>query len=224
MRDMTFRRQDSGTDAAPFELHVKDLSLSAGETVACIGPSGAGKTTLVHLFAGILTPDSGEVTLAGQRLDQLGERERRAQRASRVGLVFQEFELLDYLSALDNMLLPIRLGRGDLAAARGRAHELAETLGVKGLLRRVPQRLSQGERQRVAIARALIASPALVLCDEPTGNLDPKTADSVLDLLLAQSRERDAALLMVTHDHSLLDRFDRVIDVRELGPAKEPTP
>ncbi len=221
MRGMTFRRQEGGGDAAPFELRVADLSLGAGEAVACIGPSGAGKTTLVHLFAGILTPDSGEVTLAGQRLDGLGERERRAQRASQVGLVFQEFELLDYLSALDNILLPIRLGRGDLSAARGRAQELAESLGVKDLLKRVPQRLSQGERQRVAIARALIASPALVLCDEPTGNLDPETAGSVLDLLLAQARERGAALLMVTHDHSLLERFDRVIDVRELAQAAD---
>ena len=220
LRNVTFRRRESAGDAAPFELNVANLALGAGEAVACIGPSGAGKTTLVHLFAGILSPDSGEVTLAGQRLDRFGERERRAQRASQVGLVFQEFELLDYLSALDNMLLPIRLGRGDLSAARDRAHELAESLGVKGLLRRVPQRLSQGERQRVAIARALIASPALVLCDEPTGNLDPKTAGSVLELLLAQAKERNAALLMVTHDHSLLDRFDRVVDVRELGSAK----
>ncbi len=217
-------REGSGTDIAPFELHVADLALSPGETVACIGPSGAGKTTLVHLFAGILQPDAGEITLAGQRLDRMSERERRVQRASQVGLVFQEFELLDYLSALDNILLPIRLGRGDVAGARGRAQELADTLGVGQLLRRVPQRLSQGERQRVAIARALIASPALVLCDEPTGNLDPKTAGSVLDLLLSESREHDAALLMVTHDHSLLERFDRVIDVRELGSPEAPTP
>ena len=224
MRNMTFRRREAGdATAAPFELRVANLELRAGEAVACIGPSGAGKTTLVHLLAGILTPDSGEVTLAGKRLDELGESERRAQRASQVGLVFQEFELLDYLSALDNMLLPIRLGKGDLAAARTRALDLAESLGVRDLLQRVPQRLSQGERQRVAIARALIASPALVLCDEPTGNLDPKTAGSVLDLLLSQGRERGAALLMVTHDHSLLGRFDRVIDVAELGPA-EPQP
>ena len=224
MREVAFRRHDSAAGTAPFELRVSELGLRAGEAVACIGPSGAGKTTLVHLFAGILTPDSGEVFLAGERLDEKSERERRAQRASQVGLVFQEFELLDYLSALDNILLPIRLGRGDLVAARGRAEVLAQSLGIQDLLRRVPQRLSQGERQRVAIARALIASPALVLCDEPTGNLDPSTADSVLDLVLRESAERDAALLMVTHDHSLLDRFDRVIDVRELSASAEAAP
>ncbi len=227
MRDVFFRRADTAHGkrdgaaqaAAPFELQVHHLDLHRHEAVACIGPSGSGKTTLVHLLAGILTPDRGEVRLAGTRLDTLGEAARRARRAADVGLVFQEFELLDYLHALDNILLPIRVGRGDLKKGAERARSLAATLGIEHLLQRVPARLSQGERQRVAIARALVTSPELILCDEPTGNLDPATAGSVLDLLLEQARDHDTALLMVTHDHTLLQRFDRVIDVRDLGQA-----
>ncbi|MFT5734633.1 MAG: putative ABC transport system ATP-binding protein [Paracoccaceae bacterium] len=214
-----FRRNDSSGAGDPFELRVENLGLAPGEAVACIGPSGSGKTTLVHLLAGILTPDAGEIHLDGVRIDGLGEAARRALRARSVGLVFQEFELLDYLHALDNILLPIRLSRGDLKAGAQRARELSSTLGIAPLLGRVPARLSQGERQRVAIARALVASPSLILCDEPTGNLDPAAAGSVLDLLLSQAREHDAALLMVTHDHTLLQRFDRVIDVTELDRA-----
>ncbi|MEM8712400.1 MAG: ABC transporter ATP-binding protein [Planctomycetota bacterium] len=218
LRDVVFERvaPTDRAEGAPFRLGVRDLRLTPGEAVACIGPSGSGKTTLVHLCAGILTPTSGEVFLAGEAIQGLSDAERRARRARAIGLVFQEFELLDYLSAMDNILLPVRLGRGDLKAARQWAADLAETLGLSGLLARVPARLSQGERQRVAIARALVTSPALVLCDEPTGNLDPDTANSVLDLLLREARGRCAALLMVTHDHSLLAAFDRVIDVREL--------
>ena len=121
MRKVLFRRSEGPSDAAPFELRVEDLAIGAGEAVACIGPSGAGKTTLVHLFAGILSPQSGEVKLAGQELAPQSDRDRRALRATQVGLVFQEFELLHYLSALDNMLLPVRLVGGDLRAARGRA-------------------------------------------------------------------------------------------------------
>ncbi|QDV08540.1 ABC transporter ATP-binding protein YxdL [Planctomycetes bacterium Poly30] len=221
IEDVVFQRRTGGDDAAPFELRVSSLRLHAGEAVACIGPSGSGKTTLVHLLAGILTPHAGEIRLAGARIDGLHESARRARRAREIGLVFQEFELLDYLDALDNILLPIRLGRGDLVAGAARARGLAHALGIAPLLRRVSARLSQGERQRVAIARALVTSPSLVLCDEPTGNLDPESAGSVLDLLLEQAREHEAALLMVTHDHTLLGRFDRVIDVRELArPAR----
>ena len=158
-----------------------------------------------------------------RRADDLADEERRQRRALEVGLVFQEFELLDYLSGLDNVLLPHRLagaGRERMAAARARAEHLAGTLGIEEVLGRVPRRMSQGQRQRVAIGRALVTEPSLVLCDEPTGNLDPTTADDVLTLLLAEARGRGAALLMVTHDHSLLERFDRVVDVRELGSAE----
>lgn len=205
--------------AAAFGLAVDELALHRGEAVACIGPSGSGKTTLVHLCAGILAPSAGEITLGGTRIDGMADAERRRLRAKEVGLVFQEFELLDYLSGLDNILLPFRLGgseRSELREARARAESLAGVLGIDHLMGRRPARMSQGERQRVAIARALVTEPSLVLCDEPTGNLDPKTAGSVLDLLLGEARNRGAALLMVTHDHTLLGRFDRVIDVRDL--------
>ncbi len=204
----------------PFRLEVDELTLQPGEAAAVIGPSGSGKTTLVHLCAGILVPASGAVTVGGVRLDQLTDAERRRERARQVGLVFQEFELLDYLSALDNMLVPLRLrgaNRGELRSGRARATELAGAVGIADLLGRLPSQLSQGERQRVAIARALVTDPALVLCDEPTGNLDPEAASHAVDLLLQQARARGAALLMVTHDHGLLDRFDRVIDVTTLA-------
>jgi ABC-type lipoprotein export system ATPase subunit len=153
-------------------------------------------------------------------MDRLGDPERRRERARQVGLVFQEFELLDYLDALDNILVPLRVrgaSRDELRAGRLRAEELAASVGIADLLGRTPSRLSQGERQRVAIARALVTDPALVLCDEPTGNLDPEAAARAVDLLIGEARARDAALLMVTHDHGLLDRFDRVVDVTALG-------
>lgn len=210
---------DGKRGTAPFTLAIDHLELKRGETIACIGPSGSGKTTLVHLCAGILVPNAGEVHLAGQRIDRLSDGQRRQRRAEQIGLVFQEFELLDYLTARDNVLLPYRLigaRRHQLHEARERAQALADRLGIAALLERVPKRLSQGERQRVAIARALVAEPALVLCDEPTGNLDPTSAATVLDMLLGEAKGRGAALLMVTHDHSLLERFDRVIDVRDL--------
>ncbi len=206
----------------PFRLEVDELSLRAGEAAAVIGPSGSGKTTLVHLFAGILVPKAGEVSVGGVRLDQLTDAERRRERARQVGLVFQEFELLDYLSALENILVPLRIRgatRKELRAGRARATELAGAVGIADLLGRPPAQLSQGERQRVAIARALVTEPALVLCDEPTGNLDPHAASVAVDLLLGEARARGAALLMVTHDHGLLDRFDRVIDVTSLARA-----
>lgn len=219
LTDVRFR-YGAGAERDAFELHVADLAIQRGEAVACIGPSGTGKTTLVHVAAGILTPKSGEVQLGGTRIDGLDDAARRRLRAREVGLVFQEFELLDYLSGLDNVLLPHRLAgadRGEMDTARSRSASLAATLGIEGVMGRVPRRMSQGQRQRVAIARALVTEPSLVLCDEPTGNLDPSTADDVLTLLLNEARGRGAALLMVTHDHSLLDRFDRVVDVRELG-------
>ena len=210
----------SSAGTRPFRLEVDELTLHAGEAAAVIGPSGSGKTTLVHLCAGILVPASGEVSVGGVRLDQLKDAERRRERARQVGLVFQEFELLDYLSALENILVPLRVRgatREELRAGRARATELAEAVGIADLLGRPPAQLSQGERQRVAIARALVTEPALVLCDEPTGNLDPDAASGAVDLLLQEARARGAALLMVTHDHGLLDRFDRVLDVTALA-------
>jgi len=226
LRDVSFAYAPSA-GTRPFRLDVKELRLQPGEAAAVIGPSGSGKTTLVHLCAGILAPERGEITVGGVRLDTLTDAERRRERARQVGLVFQEFELLDYLSALENILVPLRVRgatRNELRAGRARASELAGTVGIADLLGRPPAQLSQGERQRVAIARALVTEPALVLCDEPTGNLDPDAASVAVDLLLDEARARGAALLMVTHDLGLLDRFDRVIDVTSLAGAGGVTP
>ena len=203
--------------AGGFRLAVDRFELAAGERVACIGPSGSGKTTLVNLTAGILTPARGRIVALGQELTRLDDRARRRFRRSSIGLVFQELELVEYLSARDNVLLPCWIDGSPKRADREHAEELAAALGLTDLLDRKPARLSQGERQRVAIARALVTEPPLVLCDEPTGNLDPDTGRRTLDLLFDEAERRGTTVLFVTHDHSLLERFDRTIDIRELA-------
>jgi len=201
-----------------FGLSVEALRIEPGERIACIGASGTGKTTLVNLISGILLPSAGSVRLGEHDLTAMGESSRRALRIAEIGMVFQEFELLPYLSALENILLPYHVSRMPLdRAARDRAGALAEAAGISHTLSRRPRRLSQGERQRVAICRALVASPGVIICDEPTGNLDPNTSKAVLDLLFDQVREHAATLLMVTHNHAILDRFDRVIDIEQLN-------
>ena len=212
--DVRFHYPDSS-----FALDLAATRVEDREHVALVGPSGCGKTTLLNLLAGVLLPDVGNLSVAGERVDQLSESRRRDFRIRRLGLVFQNFELLDYLSGRDNILLPLRIGR-DLAvteAFRQRVTGLAERLGIADKLDRHPQQLSQGERQRVAVARALLLEPPVVLADEPTGNLDPANKFVVLDLLLDYTREQGATLLAVTHDRELLDRFDRVVDFKDLN-------
>lgn len=208
-----------------FALHLASLHIAAGEHVACIGPSGSGKTTLLHLLAGIEAAAAGSVRVDGVELGALDDAGRRAFRLARIGLLFQELELLDYLSARDNVLLPFHLGAGALDAdQRALAARLATAVGVDALLDRRPHQLSQGERQRVALCRALVTAPSLLLCDEPTGNLDPTTAGAVLDLIFREVRARNTTLVLVTHDHSVLPRFDRVLDLATLGAAAGATP
>jgi putative ABC transport system ATP-binding protein len=204
-----------------FALRVPSLRVDRGECVACVGASGCGKTTLINLMAGVLVPDSGRVVLGDVVLSGLSESRRRAERIRRIGMVFQEFELLEYLSAFNNIVLPYRLSGalGPVSSVRGRARELAGSLGVSHVLRRRPGRLSQGERQRVAVCRALVTGPELIIADEPTGNLDPGNADGVIDLLIESARDSRAAMLVVTHNHKLLDRFDRVIHLDDLAGA-----
>lgn len=210
VRDVRFRYP--GGDG--FELRMPELSIGAGERRACIGASGCGKTTLVNLISGVLAPESGQVHLCGQHLGLMSDAARRSLRRRSVGMVFQEFELLDYLSAMENILLPCRIG-GDRIGKdeRARARELAESLGVADLLSRRPRRLSQGERQRVSVCRALVTRPAIVIADEPTGSLDPENARGVIDLLVEATGQVGAALFVVTHDHSLLDRFEQVVQM-----------
>ena len=196
-----------------FRLEVPNITILKGEAVAVIGPSGCGKTTMLRLAGGISIPTSGEVTFQGVGLSTRSESQRRNLRLRRVGFIFQEFRLLDYLDVLQNILLPYRLGSLKLdTEARNRARELAGELGIGKLLRRSIHRLSHGERQRVAICRALVTRPACLLADEPTGNLDPVNKRGILDALLDAARNHEAAVLAVTHDHELLPSFDRVID------------
>ncbi len=198
-----------------FRLRLPELAVAAGERVAVVGPSGSGKTTLLHLLAGIERPQAGSIRVGDTVVSALGEARRRDFRIRNIGLVFQEFELLDYLDVEGNILLPCRIhpALAPTAALRARAAALADVVGVRGLAARRPDRLSQGERQRVALCRALLLSPTLLLADEPTGNLDPRAKERVLDLLLSSARDLRATLLMVTHDHGLLGRFGRVVEL-----------
>ncbi len=211
--DVRFRYANS-----TFELGVPSLEIPPGQRVAIIGPSGSGKTTLLHLMAGIRAVTAGEVHMGNYAVHSMSDSDRRRFRAKHVGLVFQEFELLDYLNVVENILLPYRLhsALSLTPPVRQRAQELAHALGLEDKLRRASRDLSQGERQRVAIARALITQPEFVLADEPTGNLDPNLKGQVLDLFLDTLDHRPATLVMVTHDHSLLDRFHRVLSIDQL--------
>jgi putative ABC transport system ATP-binding protein len=203
-----------------FRLCVPELQVAEGERVAVIGPSGSGKTTLLNLVAGILVPDEGRVQVNDISVNELSDAERRAFRISRIGFVFQDFKLLDYLSVLDNILHPYRITRALQLnpEVRERAKTLAERMAIGDKLNRNAQALSQGEQQRTAICRALLPQPGLILADEATGNLDPENKTRILDLLFDRVDEHGATLLAVTHDHELLPRFDRVVDFRDFRP------
>jgi putative ABC transport system ATP-binding protein len=214
IRDLRF-----GYGGSSFSLKIPDLRITGGEKVAFIGPSGAGKTTLVYLIAGILSPQAGVIHVDGVDLARQSDRQLRDFRISRIGFVFQEFELLEYLSVRDNMLLPYYVNATlQLTPEVCRTvDELAASMNLADKLKRYPKTLSHGEKQRVAICRALITSPDILIADEPTGNLDSKTADVILSLLLREVEQRQATLLMVTHNHALLDAFDRVVDIQEFA-------
>jgi putative ABC transport system ATP-binding protein len=201
-----------------FALRLPRFEVSPEETVAILGPSGCGKTTLLRLISGILTPHAGEVSVAGERVSAMGLAARQRFRLAHIGLVFQEFELLDYLNARQNILLPFRIS--DAMArdetADSRATELMEETGIAALADRLPGELSQGERQRVALCRALVTRPALILADEPTGSLDPDNQARSVALLREQARSAGATLIMVTHDPEVLGGFDRVVRLPEL--------
>ncbi len=203
-----------GYGANTFRLPVPEFSLEDGERVAIVGPSGSGKTTLLNLIAGILTPETGKIDVSGTEVSALSDAARRRFRASQIGFVFQDFALLDYLPARQNILYPYRITPALTldTAARERAEALANACGIGDKLDRHPSALSQGEQQRVAICRALVTQPKLILSDEATGNLDPSSKARILDLLFEQASEAGASVLAVTHDHELLPRFERVLD------------
>ncbi|WP_439888662.1 ABC transporter ATP-binding protein [Pseudomonas sp. MBLB4123] len=190
-------------------LHDLSLELAAGDSLAIVGSSGSGKSTLLGLLAGLDLPSVGEVALAGQDLGRLDEDQRARVRAEHVGFVFQSFQLLDSLNALENVMLPLELeGRRD---ARERAHALLDRVGLGQRLGHYPRQLSGGEQQRVAIARAFVAAPTVLFADEPTGNLDSHTGERISDLLFELNQERGATLVLVTHDERLAHRCQKLI-------------
>lgn len=211
------RDLDFAYPAGEFRLRIGAFDVAPGEKLAVIGPSGSGKTTLLNLLAGIALPRRGRVRVAGEEISALPDPARRAFRATRIGFVFQDFELVEYLSVRDNILHPCRISRAlELdGAARTRAQSLAGRLGIADKLARGVGDLSQGERQRVAICRALLAHPGLILADEATGNLDPDNKGRILDLLFEEAAAVRATVVAVTHDHALLGRFDRVADFED---------
>jgi len=214
-------RDGEGTVVAALRgLH---LAVAAGEIVTLLGRSGSGKTTLLNLLAGLDRPTRGRIEVEGADLETIGERGRTLLRRRRIGFVFQFFNLLPALTALENVAITLELaGLPD----GGRARDALAAVGLAGRERRRPHELSGGEQQRVAIARALVKSPALILADEPTGNLDTTTGDLVLDLLAARCREGGAALVMATHAPLAAERADRVLRIADgaLAPAPDAAP
>ena len=204
---------------SPFELRIASARVQAGESVALVGASGSGKTTLLHMMAGIIPPPRGAVRVGDRDIGAMTDVQRRSFRISHVGLVFQDFELLDYLTAMENIRLPYWLNPvlSWSPEAQRRIGLLAEQMGLTGLLHRNVEQLSQGERQRVAVCRALGPQPKLVLADEPTGNLDPDNKTKIMTLLREAAVAQQAALIVATHDHELLDHFDAVWRLPTLG-------
>ena len=200
-------------------LQGVNLEINRGESVAIVGRSGSGKTTLLGLLAGLDTPSEGTVELDGAEISRLSEDERAKLRARRVGFVFQSFQLLPGLSALENVMLPLELA--GIEAPHQRARDLLERVGLGERLTHTPRQLSGGEQQRVAIARAFASDPSILFADEPTGNLDNRTGRSVSDLLMDLNREQGATLVMVTHDERLAARCNRTFHI-EAGVLSEP--
>ena len=195
-------------------LNQLDLNVSAGEWLAIVGVSGAGKSTLLNLLGGLDVPSAGEVLVAGRSLAALSEDERSRWRNQQLGFVFQMHHLLPEFSALESVAMPARIGGTNKRDAEEKAQRLLATLGMGERLGHRPAELSGGERQRVAIARALVNEPACVLMDEPTGNLDPQTAEQVL-VAMEALKERQTAFVVVTHDPGIASRMDRQLNLTD---------
>ncbi len=195
-----------------------DLEVAEGETVAIVGPSGAGKSTLLHVLGGIDVPDKGRVFLEGKDLYQMNDRDRSGVRNRDIGFVFQFYHLLPELSAIDNVLLPVFIKKNDSRRTPEMLEAGVAALKDVGLVNRMehkPYQLSGGEQQRVAIARALMNRPRLVLCDEPTGNLDSATGGSIIELLMALNKKMGQAFVIVTHDEAVAVRCRKAIHMRD---------
>jgi len=191
------------------------LEISKGEFVSVMGPSGSGKSTLLHLIGGLDTPTRGDVAIGGQVISQMGDDEVTLFRREKIGFVFQFFNLLPTLTAIENAMLPAILDGRAETEARAKAAALLERVGLSGRSNHLPEQLSGGEIQRLAIARALVFSPPILLADEPTGNLDSKTGGAILQLLRDINRQEDSTVVMVTHDQAAAAIGDRVIHLKD---------
>ena len=189
------------------------LHIQKGESVAIVGPSGAGKSTLLHILGGLDRPDSGSVILGGEDIYSVSDSRRARTRNSKIGFIFQFYHLLPEFTALENVMMPGLIGH--IPDAKNRAKELLKTVGLGDRIEHRPGELSGGESQRVAIARALINEPSVLLCDEPTGNLDSKNSDSIYELLLQIKTKYGTAIAIVTHDESVCARTDRAIRLKD---------
>ncbi len=192
-----------------------DLQVEKGQSISIIGSSGSGKSTLLHILGGLDKPTSGRVSLMGSDLSQMSQKDLSALRNRRLGFVYQFHHLLPEFSALENVMMPLLIGKTPKDEARSRALAMLEKAGLKERVQHRPGELSGGERQRAAIARALVTEPACLLADEPTGNLDRKNAQNVLDMMLDLKAELDTALVVVTHDDQLAARFERVLTMTD---------
>jgi putative ABC transport system ATP-binding protein len=197
-----------------------NLEVKEAETVAILGPSGSGKTTLLSLITSLDSPDSGTIEFNNQSLQKLSEEERTTYRAQNVGIVFQQYHLINYLTAFENVALPLEiLGLGDI---ENKVNAALKAVGLDGRKNHFPYQLSGGENQRVAIARAMITQPKMIVADEPSGSLDEKTGRIVMDYLFSVQKETNTTLLLVTHNEQLAQRCDRIINIHE-GRLQEST-
>jgi len=212
----------------PVVLDIPEFAVPVGETLFVAGPSGSGKTTLLNLLGGVALPEQGEITVLGERLDAKSASRRDRFRADRIGFVFQQFNLVPYLSVIDNVLLPCRFSARRLANAENRASNAAKEarrlltamdLPVEDLIRRPVTELSVGQQQRVAAARALIGKPDLIIADEPTSSLDEEARRAFLDLLFAEVEAAGQTLVFVSHDGRLAETFDRTVALAEINRA-----
>ena len=196
-------------------LESLDLRINPGDSVAIIGPSGAGKSTLLSLLAGLDIPESGEILFQGEAFSGLSEDQRAAVRRGLIGFVFQSFQLLQGLTAVENVMLPLELTGMSVAQAKQRAMKWLERVGLGARTHHRPRMLSGGEQQRVALARAFVNEPALLFADEPTGNLDRRTGESVSELLFELNQETGTTLILVTHDERLASRCQRILSLED---------